>query len=115
MTMHQAKLAQKLEYKNKLWSVYQTYTNPKLKIDHINNHNLYWKPPPCRAERETDQDCISPTLTCLTKNNISSYKNITKPNIESKPKEKKKTINFKPQEEPITQSSYNKKDMVKQQ
>lgn len=44
-------LCKKMDEKSKLWKVYQNYCNPKVKIDHANNHTLYWKPQPAKQDR----------------------------------------------------------------
>ena len=83
MNQHQGMLSQKQFQKERLWKVYQSYINPKVKIDHINNHNLYWKPAPIKLDKESEQ--VQDGFNNLqTKNAINSHKNITKKNIDNK-------------------------------
>ena len=51
MNKQEAILSKKTDEKSKLWKVYQNYCNPKVKIDHANNHTLYWKPQPAKQDR----------------------------------------------------------------
>jgi hypothetical protein len=112
-------LMQRSEQREKLWKLYQSYINPKVKIDHTNSHNLYWKPGPYLPYRESDQnqECINQTVTCFTKNNLNSHKNITKINIE-RPQNDKRRTQFHPSEQsvlPAYEKTYNKTEIMKQE
>ena len=75
--------------------MYQSYVNPKVKIDHTNNHNLYWRPVPIKIDKESEQ--VQDGYNNLaTRNAINSHENITKKSIDYKNmnNELKKNINF---------------------
>lgn len=100
----QEKLLSKCEDKKaKLWKSYQNYLNPRVKLEHTNNHNIYWRPAASKPSLESSPDYHDPhnmhnmqSLNNITKNNIISHMSLSRKAVDGKQTapELKKGIKF---------------------